>query len=1038
MIDIKRFAGVLNTDDDNYTIMSPQHSHAKNLRFVGGQQGLTAQNIKGNYLISNSSLPAGTNECIGVFFDSVKQRIIWFNYNSNGNHGIYQLDVQTSLVSSIFICGTNSATDIFNFDLDYPVHSAAVVYRTSGEGDLLYWTDGANRPMYLNLDTVAALQPFTQDMVYAIKLPPMLRPAASYDTDAAVLSNNVHNRYFRFAYRWVYASGEKSTFSPTSVLPLPNNANPNQQFTPNVNNYILVVPEPGTTADFEATELFGQEFNGTTWDDFFLITSIPTGSASFQFKFFNDGVYSPVTEGKTVGGQFVPVSDLRFSWLPDKANTLALLNGNSIMYGGITEGYDKILREDVNVQITSALETFNLPITTPVWRWGQKERLGLIYFDKWGKTNGVVSFLQNSAVDSTNFDVTSPQYPGSSAANYTQVPVLSGSISSLPPSWAETYQWVRLDLSPINYVQYLTNDYQVEGAYTYLCIQALIDNNTKNNFIPSYEFTDGDVVRIMAKYNDPTQLSATAYNIQYEYSVLGTVERDMNAPNPASKGTFLKILNPSGTEPIPAYSQKMFIEIFTPNKGIDDKAAIFYEFGEVYSIYTSGGIRYHRGMLQDQTVSQPATFRWRNLGYNYIKQRLISLSPFQPVTNQFIGSLYMMDRNYYDNQKSKANSNSRGWPIEINAKEQYFPVTSRWGRSYVQDTDINELNLFWPEDQDTIDRAGGDIRRIVARDRIARVFQDRKIGQYGIYGKYIQNNQGQSELVTTDEIITVNNIQYYQGTVGLCGYPTNLVSTLTADYFTDVVTGRSIRLSRDGITDLGLLYKGQFYFPDWVLPYNKEILRSNGKIAKVMAYFDNFDNEYHVILQGGNLTGGGAYPDRHFSFNEPRNGFCCDEYDFHPEWAISANGITYSWVNGELYKHDVNGNNYCNFYGQQFSASLTLVFNDRITEKKTWQSISQIASAIWASPTKGDIYTDAISYVGQVQQTHLADANYTLLESKPSAAFYRDENSRGGWINGDVLKGSYLVVKLVKENASSLVSISEVAVYFVTSPLNLK
>lgn len=1035
MIDIKRFAGVLNLDDDNYSVLSPQHVHAKNLRFVGGQQGLTAQNIKGNFLVANSLLPAGDNECIGVFFDEVNQIIFWFNYNSNGRHGIYQLSVQTSLVTAVFICFTNSATDIFNFDLDSPICSAAIVYRTAGEGNLLYWTDGLNRPRYLNLATVTALQPFTEDMINAAKLVPLTKPNVSYATDATVNTNRVYNKYFRFATRFKYASGEKSTFSPTSSLPLPQVSQPQSQTPPNVNNYILVAVNPGTTTDFESVEILGQEFNGTTWDDFFLITSFETGTLNYSFKFFNDGVYSSIAEGKNINGQFVPVSDLRFSWLPDKANTLALLNGNSIIYGGVTEGYDKLERSDVDVQITSAIETTPFTAVTPVWKWGQKERLGLIYFDKWGKTNGAVSFLAEPAVDTTNFDVTSPEYLFSSSGNFSNVPVLSGSINHLPPSWAEFYQWVRLDLSPPNYVQYITNDYQTEGSYTYFCIQALIDNNTKNGFIPSYEFTAGDRVRVMARYNDPGQLNATAFAIQYEYEILAVVERDMNAPNPASKGTFLRVSNPQ-IAPSPAYTQKMFIEIFTPNIGLDDAAAIFYEFGEVYSIYTLGGIRYHRGMTQDQTGSQPALFVWRNLGYNYLKQRLISISPFQPVSNQFVGTLYMMDRNYNDYQKSKANSNSRGWPIEINAKQQYFPVTSRWGRSYVQDTDINELNIFWPEDQDTIDRAGGDIRRIVARDRIARVFQDRKVGEYGIYGRYIQNNQGQKELVTTDEIITINNIQYYQGTYGLCGYPTNLTSTLRADYFTDIVTGRSIRLSTDGITDLGNLYKGQFYFPAWVLPYNKHILRSNGKIAKVMAFFDNLDNEYHVMLQPGTI-GLATYPARHYSFNEPRNGFCCDEYNFNPEWAISANSITYSWVAGELYKHE-SANlvgtpvSYCNFYGTQYDSEITLVFNPKITEKKSWLSLMETANTIWDCP---EIYTDTMTFSQTPQTTNLVEAEFQVLEGKPSTSFKRDAYSYGGKINGQFLKGSYIVVKFRKQNASTLVTLSEAVVNYNDSPL---
>ena len=82
MIETKRFSGVLNTDDKPENVAGPQHIDAKNVRFYGGSTGLTAENIKGNYVISNANLPAGSNECIGSFYDSVNQRIIWFNYNS--------------------------------------------------------------------------------------------------------------------------------------------------------------------------------------------------------------------------------------------------------------------------------------------------------------------------------------------------------------------------------------------------------------------------------------------------------------------------------------------------------------------------------------------------------------------------------------------------------------------------------------------------------------------------------------------------------------------------------------------------------------------------------------------------------------------------------------------------------------------------------------------------------------------------------------------------------------------------------------------
>ena len=208
----------------------------------------------------------------------------------------------------------------------------------------------------------------------------------------------------------------------------------------------------------------------------------------------------------------------------------------------------------------------------------------------------------------------------------------------------------------------------------------------------------------------------------------------------------------------------------------------------------------------------------------------------------------------------------------------------------------------------------------------------------------------------------------------------------------------------------------------------------NGSIAKVMKFWDSFEGEAHTILQAGNLTGGGAYPDRNYAFNEPRNGFT-GFYDYHPEWALSANDIIYSWKNGEVYKHDVSGSNYCTFYGTLYDVDITLVFNPNITEKKSWLSMMETASAKWDCPT---IYTDTETYTGQRQESTLVAAEITLLEGKFHSSFKRDIHSRSGKINGDFLKGSYIVIKFRKQNASDLITLSEVLVSYNDSPLTSK
>ena len=1266
MIETKRFSGVLNTDDKPENVAGPQHIDAKNVRFYGGPNGLTAENIKGNYLINNANLPSGSNECIGSFFDSVKQRIIWFNWNSSGDNGIYSLDLATDVVSKIFLCGTDSATDILNFSPDYPVHSCNVVYRTIGDGDLLYWTDGYNRPRYLNISGsfVGTYAPFTEEMINAAKSAPLSELSVSYGSDTNITVNNIFNRFFRFAYRFVYANLEKSTLSPTSTLELPPGG-----FGYNFNNFINISGvaqlSDGSLGDIVAVEILGQQSLGNTFGDYFFIAKINSsdfGSGnSFTYRFLNDSSYSPIS---------LEESDLPFSYLPNKANTLELLNGNVLIYGGITDGYNNIPQNDLDVLIYSGLSygvntpavsankisntsaevivggnwtidpmlstgdaevsirlnwfngvspqttIFNIvvpnvnvdlfDVTNYIWSqlnsvlsanftvtqngsstsgdnsntisitcispivinsilvtyvgyqngfsgtgltslptqksipWSSQYRWGIIYFDEVGKTNGVISYSgSQSPANNFNYvsrdflDEESPSTPGVSTG--VLIPNMMASINHTPPSWAKKFQWVRTkNRSITNYIQLVTNDFQNPGdGYLYFGIQNLLYTQTQNTgFIPNYEFTEGDRIKVMAKYfpgGAEVGRYKQPYAIQYDFTIEGIEERTMNAPNTSTsgRGSYVKVKNIFGLSYTDRYQ---FIQLYTPVLRTGDNLDFYYEFGESFDIFEVSGQRYHAGNLTDQDSTQPATFIFFD-GGSYYRNRLVYRNA--GVTTPLVETS-VMSESYSDYFQSGVNSDSRTWAVDANAREEYNSVLVRWGGKYQSGTNINNLNIFRPNDFDEVDRSKGDIQRFKSRDRILRVFQDRGTGQYGVYMRFISNNQGQQELVTTNEIITTNNIQYYQGVYGVSGYPTNLVSTQNADYFVDVVTGRAIRLGGNGLTDLGLAYKGQFYLSQLVLPYNKDIVRSGGFKSKVMGFFDYFDNQYNVLLQGsvsdfvinsqssgqvgtyelslaGNpktgdvislqltdslsttqtysytaaigdtaidmlnglladINGGvdfvatfisaspysnievvSAYPlitvegiasityntsgdinAHNFSFNETRNGFC-SFYDFNPEWATGANDMVYTWQNGLLWKHD--SNTYCNFYGDQYSAYLTAVFNNNLLLKKSWHSINEIASGTWAVPL---MYTNTKSYGSQRQESSLVDAEFTILEGNPSSAVKRDANSQGGKINGDFMKGNYLVAKFEKQNASNYITLSEVSIRTTDSPLTAK
>lgn len=399
----------------------------------------------------------------------------------------------------------------------------------------------------------------------------------------------------------------------------------------------------------------------------------------------------------------------------------------------------------------------------------------------------------------------------------------------------------------------------------------------------------------------------------------------------------------------------------------------------------------------------------------------------------------LIEKTWNDYYPVITNSNSRPTVIDKDAKRSYMPTLVRWGLAYEQNTNINETNRFKAINFDEADRSKGDIQRFKAREKTLRVFQNRGVGQYGVYARYIQNNSGNGQLVTTDNVITANNIQYYQGDYGLGNMPTSLVSASNKDYFVDPVRGYQIRLSADGMTAISELYKGQFYIRNLLIEYNKPYESASGITSKILGYYDFFEEQYVCHLQAGQY----ASTDPHsglpvlyeinnytFAFNEKNNGYS-SFFDFHPELSLCAEDVTYSFKNGVLWVHD-NYNGYCNFYGVQATPDITTVFNQNLIQKKTWISISEVANSIWSCPV---IYTNVNSYGTQRQQTNLIQADFAVLEGNQHASLLKDVNSIGGIVNGDSMKGNWVAVKFQGLNPNNFVFLSEISMKYIISNL---
>lgn len=396
-------------------------------------------------------------------------------------------------------------------------------------------------------------------------------------------------------------------------------------------------------------------------------------------------------------------------------------------------------------------------------------------------------------------------------------------------------------------------------------------------------------------------------------------------------------------------------------------------------------------------------------------------------------TILCLDASYDDSYNIVTNSNLRPVVFDENAKQNTYETLLRWSLGDQFGTNINLINRFYDQNQDEIDRSKGSIDRMKSRDRILRIFQQRGCCQKGVYNTFVEDAQGANILTTTDAIITINNTNYYDGEFGMGNHPESLISGKIQDYFFDPVRGYWVRLSQDGLIPISELYKGQYYIRSLITPYLQTWTKADGSNARILGCYNYFEEEAIGLLQGG-TNGALTIASYALGFNEKRNAFA-GFYSFNQaEWILSAEDNFYTWLNGQLYVHNNSQSvaPYCNYFGVQYGAYITTVFNQGQIEKKTFIGLTELASTIWACPV---IYSNEMSYGTQRQQTYLINANFRTLEGLFQASFMRDTFSAGGWINGYRLKGSWLAIQFSVASAPGFVWISEIGIKFIDSPL---
>lgn len=653
--------------------------------------------------------------------------------------------------------------------------------------------------------------------------------------------------------------------------------------------------------------------------------------------------------------------------------------------------------------------------TEKTWLWDANYIFGIAYKDEQGRLMPGVTTFVNPTDSDNDFLVTTPSFSldGSSV----QTPVIGASINHLPPVGAVTYAWVRRRMTYADFLFYETCDYQTDSDFLYFCVANIETYKAQNSqFIYSTApITSESRIRIVAAITGGGY-DGTLYDEDYE--ILGTVIKTLTGGVTTDNDvSFIKVKKPTS---VPSYQSNMLVFIYTPMANPTDIAdSVYWEWGEEYDIYEDNEVNYHRGMDQDQTALQPATFTWAE-GDVYFHERTM----FNNIVVENSDTVPLMDANWSDFFASAVNDNGRGLAIDVNAHQTYFPATIRHSREYQQNTNINQTNRFVYLNFMDLDRSFMDIFKMSVKDRYIRIGQRFKIGIVPIFNQISKDSANSTLLASTDRLL--NPVQYYAGDYGVGEAPEAWTDYNYSSYFFDTNRGIECRLSQDGITPISILYK----INSWATTHGV----TRGSTYKIYGVYDPKTNNCIFAFEATNND-----PAYTFVFDEDRNsyeGFV----SYHPEMMCALGALLITWKNGDLWTHD--GSLYNNFYNVQYPSSITPVFNDQSAVKKKYLAIGykSLNNVKWESPIKGDVSTSTVNpQTGLPQQSNLKDVDYELEETILSAAFNYDANSmedeRMATVAGDYLGGNYIVTKLIcpANKTGSLINLAQPYITWIAS-----
>ena len=361
----------LNKDDDARLIKSIEMTDALNVRISSEENGDggVVKNAFGNSAVVFRSgnnwqglphaLPGGTNKVVGSVSDLKNGVIIFFVYNSNGDHSIYRFTTSQNNVELVY------RDSVLAFQSDSFV-KGDVINNLYNEV-LLYFTDGITSPKKINVSR-AIIGGYSEvitngtneqklEFITLAKKPPLNPPTYEFFTDTTIDDNNIYEDNFQFAYQYVYLDGEYSAISKYTDLAVADNQYLDgfiDEAQRNQFNAIRVYVQT-STADVKTIRVLGRRGNTGPW---FIADEISNPAlaspATLYTDFRNNELYRFISQDE---------ANKIYDAVPFTAQSQTI-SGSRLFLGNYTEGYPNVkIDSSLLANYQSTPEIYNIPIS---------------------------------------------------------------------------------------------------------------------------------------------------------------------------------------------------------------------------------------------------------------------------------------------------------------------------------------------------------------------------------------------------------------------------------------------------------------------------------------------------------------------------------------------------------------------------------------------------------------------------------------------------------------------------------------------------